>query len=275
MPGDRNRRTVAPRQKDLGSERSGPVVGAVAGKRAVAEAIRAGLASEVLILEGARETQGLRDVLAAARERSVLIRPADLATLDRLAEDHRGVVAITRLPEPLSESDLDTFDFTKDALVVILDGVTDPQNLGAAARVADGAGAAMLVTRTKRAASVTSAAIRASSGALVTLPHARVANIVKAIQRLQRLGFQVVGLDGDAEQDIYDPDLLSHAAALEDRLAVVIGAEGSGMSRLVAETCDLRLALPMHGRVASLNAATALAAVLYGLVLPGRLKTGR
>lgn len=245
------------------------VTAAVAGKRAVTEAIRAGVATQVLILDGARETQGLREVIAAAKAAGIEIRGADGDTLDRLADDHRGVVAITRLPAPLSERDLDTFVFGDDALVVVLDGVTDPQNLGAAARVADGAGAALMVTRVKRAAGITSAAIRASSGALVTLPHARVANIAKAIQRLQRAGFQVVGLDENASHDIYSTPFPG------GRIAVVIGAEGGGLSRLVAESCDIRLALPMHGRVASLNAATALAAVLYGFILPGRLGTGK
>ena len=104
----------------------------------------------------------------------------------------------------LTERDLAGFPFAEDAIVVILDGVTDPQNLGAAARSAEAAGAAMLVTRTRRAAEVTSAAVRASAGALLHLPHARVANIARAIERLQVAGFWVVGLDGDAPQSIYD-----------------------------------------------------------------------
>ena len=104
----------------------------------------------------------------------------------------------------LGERDLATFAFEDDALVVVLDGITDPQNLGAAARSAEAAGAAMLVTRTRRAADVTPAAVRASAGALVHLPHARVANIARAIERLQEAGFWVVGLDERADSTVYD-----------------------------------------------------------------------
>ena len=122
----------------------------------------------------------------------------------------------------------------------------------------------MLVTRIHRAAPVTPAAIRASSGALLHLPLARVANIAKAIGRLQDAGFFVVGLDGDAEATPYD------APAPDGRVAIVVGAEGTGLSRLVRERCDALIALPMRGRVGSLNASAALAATLYAYVVPSR-----
>jgi 23S rRNA (guanosine2251-2'-O)-methyltransferase len=149
-------------------------------------------------------------------------------------------------------------------VVVVLDGITDPQNLGAAARSAEAAGATMLVTRTRRAADVGPAAIRASAGALVHLPHARVANIARALDRLQEAGFWVVGLDENADLTVYDD------ACPQGKVAVVIGAEGEGMARLTRERCDGLLSLPMHGRVGSLNAAASLAAVLYAYVLPSR-----
>ncbi|HEX6132313.1 MAG TPA: 23S rRNA (guanosine(2251)-2'-O)-methyltransferase RlmB [Actinomycetota bacterium] len=234
----------------------------VAGRRAVAEALRAGVAGEVLVDRAARSTQGMRDVVDAASAASVPLRTVDRDELDRLATDHRGVVARTRAaPRELGERDLATFPFADDALVVVLDGVEDPQNLGAAARTAEAAGAAALVTRTRRAAPVSAAAIRASSGALLHLPHARVANIAKAIGRLQEHGFTVVGLDGAAGATIYDEP------APAGRLAIVVGAEGTGLSRLVRERCDALVALPMHGRVGSLNASAALAATLYGYAL--------
>ena len=141
----------------------------------------------------------------------------------------------------LSERDLATFTFADDALVVVLDGITDPQNLGAAARSAEAAGAAMLVSRTRRAAEVTPAAVRASAGALMHLPHARVANIARAIERLQDLGFWVVGLDERADVTIYDE------ACPPGRIAVVIGGEGEGMARLTRERCDQLLSLADAG----------------------------
>ena len=146
-----------------------------------------------------------------------------------MAADHRGVVARTAGARagrrPLGERDLATFPFAADALVVVLDGITDPQNLGAAARSAEAAGAAVLVTRVRRAAGVTPAAVRASAGALEHLPHAVVANIARAIARLQDAGFTVVGLDDAAPRTIFDEP------CPQGRVAIVVGSEGEGMSQ--------------------------------------------
>jgi 23S rRNA (guanosine2251-2'-O)-methyltransferase len=194
------------------------------------------------------------------------VREVGRAELDGLAPDHRGVVARVQpaevAPTTLSERDLELTDWSDDAIVVVLDGIEDPQNLGAAARAAEAAGAAALVTRTRRGAPVTDAAVRASAGALLHLPHARVANVSRAIERLQGRGFTVVGLDGDAARSIFDEP------CPEGRIALALGSEGSGLSRLVRDRCDLVVALPMHGHVGSLNAAASLAAALYAYVLP-------
>jgi len=222
----------------------------VAGRRAVLEAVRAGTAQDVLVARGARSTPALRDVLDACREAGLRVREVDRAELDRLASDHRGVVAMTGV------------------LVVVLDGITDPQNLGAAARSAEAAGARMLVTRIRRAADVTPAAIRASAGALLHLPHARVANIARALERLKDTGFTVVGLDERAERTVFEEE------PPEGRVAVVLGSEGEGLGRLTREACDLLVRLPMRGRVGSLNASASLAAALYAFVLPRRSMEG-
>jgi 23S rRNA (guanosine2251-2'-O)-methyltransferase len=237
----------------------------VTGRRAVVEALRAGQVREVLVATGARDTQGLRAVREAARAAKVPVRATDRGELDLMAADHRGVVARTvggrADRRQLGERDLATLPFAPDALVVVLDGITDPQNLGAAARTAEAAGAAALVTRSRRAAGVTPAALRASAGALEHLPHAVVANIARALGRLQDAGFSVIGLDDAAPASIFD------GSCPQGRVAVVVGSEGAGMSRLVRERCDLLVALPVKGRVGSLNASAALAAALYGFVL--------
>ena len=209
-------------------------------------------------------TQGMRSLLEQAHADDVSVRTVPRATLDALAEEHQGVVAriAPEASEALGERDLAAFPFEEDALVVVLDGITDPQNLGAAARSAEAAGAAMLVTRTRRGAEVTPAAVRASAGALVHLPHARVANVARAIERLQDAGFWVVGLDQTADVTVFEED------CPEGRVGVVIGSEGEGMARLTRERCDQLLSLPMRGKVGSLNAAAALAAVLYAYVVP-------
>ena len=241
----------------------------VAGRRAVLEAIRAGTVREVLGATGSRDTQRLRELRAAARAASVPVGAIERRELDRLAHDHRGVVARMVRDRAgrseLTERELASFPFARDAIVVVLDGIGDPQNLGAAARTAEAAGAAALVTRGPRAAGVTPSAVRASAGALLHLPHARVANVARTLQRLQGAGFTVVGLDADAPGTIYDE------ACPDGRVALVVGSEGRGMSRLVRERCDVLVALPLRGRVGSLNASASLAAALYGYVLPGRV----
>jgi len=236
----------------------------VSGKRAVLEALRAREVAEILIAKGTKESPGMREVLDAARGADVRVRTSERSALDRLAADHRGVVArLRQVPAAtLGERDLSTFDWQPEAIVVVLDGVEDPQNLGAAARSVEAAGGQMLVTRTHRSAPVTDAAIRSSAGALLHLPHARVANLTRAIQRLQAEGFTVIGLDETAAGSVYDEP------CPDGPVALVVGGEGAGLSRLVREGCDLLVSLPMHGKVGSLNAAASLAAVLYAYVLP-------
>jgi 23S rRNA (guanosine2251-2'-O)-methyltransferase len=243
------------------------VTGAVlSGRRAVTEAIRTGAATEILVAHGARRTPGLLELLGAADTAHIRVREVSRLELDALSTQHRGVVARVRATKqrPLGERELVEFAYTDDAVVVVLDGVEDPQNLGAAARSAEAAGAAMLVTRTHRAAPATPAAVRASAGALLHLPIARVANIARALGRLQQAGFVTIGLDETADASVYDDP------CPEGRVAVVVGGEGTGLSRLVRERCDALVALPMMGRVGSLNAAAALAAVLYAYVVPSR-----
>ena len=242
----------------------------MSGRRAVTEAIKAGIAKEVLVAASAKATQGFRALLDAASAAQVPVRTVARAELDALAADHQGVLGRVRTPaeaariRELTERDLAELPFAEDAVVVLLDGITDPQNLGAAARSAEAAGAAAIVTRTRRAAEVSDAAVRASAGALLHLAHARVANIARAVERLQEVGFWVIGLDGSADRTIYrDP-------CPPGRVAIVIGSEEKGLSRLVRDRCDALVALPMRGRIGSLNASASLAAALYGYVLPSR-----
>lgn len=238
--------------------------GAVAGRRAALEAVRAGRAHEVLVARGSRATPALSDLLDTAKEGGVPVREASRRELDAFARDHHGVVALVEATPELGERDLASWAFGDEDIVVVLDGITDPQNLGAAARAAEAAGAAMLVTRVRRAAAVTPAAVKASAGALLHLPHARVANVTRALERLKDEGFSVVGLDEKAEATVYERQCPS------GRVAVVVGSEGEGLSRLTREACDALVRLPMRGRVASMNAAASLAAVLYSYVLPSR-----
>ena len=234
----------------------------IGGRRPALEAIRAGQAAEVLAVRGSTRTEGLRDVLAAAERAGVAIKWVDRASIDALGvANHQGVATLVTPSPELDEAAVRSFAFDPDALVVVLDGITDPRNFGACARSAEAAGAALLVSRKRRSAPLSPAAIKASAGALLHLPVARVANVTRAIEQLQDRGFFVAGLDAGGV-DMRDAPPPSRPIAL------VVGSEGIGLSRLVRESCDLLLAIPMAGRTASLNASAALSVALFAYATP-------
>lgn len=228
----------------------------VPGRRAVAEALRARRSLTEIVVD-ARRVDALDALVTAARDADVPVRRSDAAELDRLAHEvaHQGVVACADSAHTVALPDL----FDTD-LVVVLDGVTDPHNLGAIARTAEVAGAGGLVLPKRRSAHRTPAAEKAAAGAFAWLPVAVVPNLVRALEQLADAGFWSVGLDGDADVSLWDSNLL------DGRVVVVVGAEGRGLSRLVAERVDQRVAIPMRGRIGSLNAGTAAAVALFEIV---------
>lgn len=226
------------------------------------EAIRSGRATRVLVARASQRTEGLRSVLSQAEASGLPIEWVETHAIESLGlGDHQGVAAVVTPPLELNERAVASASFGPDALVVVLDGITDPQNFGACARSAEAAGASMLITRTRRSAPLSAGAVKASAGALLHLPVARVANIARILARLGDRGFYTVGLDQDAPADI-------HSSPTPPRpVALVVGAEDVGLSRLVQETCDQLVAIPLAGRTSSLNAAAALAVALFGYVL--------
>lgn len=235
----------------------------IPGRRSVAEALRAGRALEQLVLaEGARELEALAE---AARAAGVPVRSAPPRELDRLAAGvaHQGAVGLAPAA-PSARLD----DVADSRLLVALDGVTDPQNVGAVARSAEAAGAGGLLLRSRRSAPVTAAVEKAAAGALSWLPVVTVTNLVRALAALAERGCWSVGLAGDAEQSLWECGLLDEAVVL------VLGAEGGGLSRLVAERVDARVAIPLQGRVGALNVAAAAAVALFEIARrsaqPGR-----
>jgi 23S rRNA (guanosine2251-2'-O)-methyltransferase len=253
------RRASSRRSSDRKDGGAGSLLG---GKRAVTEAVRAGRASKVMAVRGSRSTEGLRALLAEADRAGV---PVEWTSRDRIdtfgLADHQGVAATVSHQPELDERDLRSRSFEPNAVVVVLDGITDPQNLGACARSAEAAGASLLVVRKRRAAPPTATAVRASAGALLHLPVARVSNLTRVLKHLGEQGFFLIGLDHRASVDVYE------AAPPPRPVAVVVGAEGGGISRLVRESCDQLVAIPMMGRTASLNASAALAVALFAYVL--------
>jgi 23S rRNA (guanosine2251-2'-O)-methyltransferase len=217
------------------------------------------------VAEGARSTPALREVVEAAGARSVPVSSVPAEQVEALADGalHQGVAARIRAAPKLSEAGLSTHSWGPEAIVVLIDGVTDPQNLGALIRTAEAAGAEALVYRRHRAAPLGNVAIKASAGALIHLSIAEVPNLPRALERLKEQGFWVTGLDGDAESTIY-------AEPPSGRIALVLGAEGEGLSRLVRETCDDLLAIPLRGRVGSLNVSVAAGVALFSYAVRGK-----
>jgi 23S rRNA (guanosine2251-2'-O)-methyltransferase len=234
------------------------------GRRAVLEAIRSGAAERVMVSSSIanRSTPGLRELLEEVEHAGVPLERVPERRLDEITgRDHQGVAASVRRPRELDERGLLGLPFVDEALVVILDGIEDPQNLGACARSAEAAGASALVLRSRRSAGVTAAAVRASAGALLHVPVATVTNLARTAEQLKDAGFTVAGLDHRASATIHG------IPRPPGRLALVLGGEGAGISRLLREHCDLLVRIPMPGRVGSLNAAAALAVGLFGFAL--------
>lgn len=236
-------------------------VPAVVGRRPALEAIRSGSAVEVLVARSARANEGLRAVTDAAAEARLRVRRVDEGAIEQLAGGarHQGVAVRIAVPAELDEADLEHRAWSERALVLVLDGVTDPRNVGAAARAAEAAGAEGMVVRRRRGGGITPTAVKASAGALLHLPVARVANVGRALGRLRSAGFWIVGLAAAGGASVFEVE------PPDGRLALVAGSEGEGLTRLVREACDELAAIPMRGKVDSLNVATAAAVALFTL----------
>jgi 23S rRNA (guanosine2251-2'-O)-methyltransferase len=236
-------------------------VSQIEGRRPVIEALRARRPiDEIVIASGAKHGGVLAEIVKLAKRSGVPVREVPRIEIEKRAQSRnaQGVIAQTT---GFGYASLDDIVARVDAspspaLLVALDGVTDPHNLGALARSAEAAGAHGLIVPRRRAAPVTPAAEKASAGALEHLPVAQVPNLVRALESLKDLGVWIVALDADAPGTIYDLDVFGS-------LCLVIGSEGKGVSRLVLDRSDHRVSIPMAGKVASLNASAAGAVALF------------
>jgi len=230
----------------------------IEGRHPVREALAGGRAiRKVLVARSARTS--LQEIVALALGRHVPVQEVDPRWLDRIARSrtHQGVIALAAVRPAADVADLLARAQARGEapLLVLLDGIQDPQNTGAIIRVAEAAGAHGVVIPARRAAGLSAAVARASAGAVEHLPVAQVTNLARTIAELKRQGIWVAGAD-PAGADLY-------ATELAPPLAVVIGGEGRGLSRLVREACDYLVRIPMAGHIASLNAATAAGIVLF------------
>nr|PZN45749.1 MAG: 23S rRNA (guanosine(2251)-2'-O)-methyltransferase RlmB [Actinomycetota bacterium] len=234
----------------------------VAGRNPVVEALRAKVPANALYVANRIESDDrVREAIKMAADRGIAILEVTKPELDRLTDGaaHQGL-ALQVPPYEYAHPD-DLVDRAREAeetpLIVALDGVTDPRNLGAIARSATAFGAHGIVVPSRRSVGVTASAWKTSAGTLAHLPVARASNLNNTLREYRDQGLFVVGLDGDAALDISDVELLT------EPLVLVIGSEGKGLSRLVREHCDVTARIPMATATESLNAGVAAGIALY------------
>jgi 23S rRNA (guanosine2251-2'-O)-methyltransferase len=239
------------------------------GINPVLEALRSDRRAFELYVAGSITDKRLEKILKLASEKGIPVRNREKIDIARLAgnEHHQGVVLKV---EPFAYAELDQIlqicrDSADSGMLLVLDGVQDPHNLGALIRSAACAGAHGVIIPKDRAAGITPAVEKASAGAVETIPVAQVVNIVQTLEELKKEGFWIYGASDAAKASVYEQDFTGH-------VAVVIGSEGEGIRPLVRKKCDVVFSIPIQGGVSSLNASVAGGVVLYEMVRQRCLK---
>ncbi len=247
--------------------RSAPVEtendGVIEGRNAVTEALRAKVGiDKIFILKGTQD-KSLGHIASTARDRGIVVVDADKRKLDAMSRtnSHQGVIAMAAVREYASVDDILKVaeERGEKPFILICDELTDPQNLGAVIRTADASGCHGVIIPKRRSASLTAIVAKISAGAVAHVPVARVTNSTALIKELQEAGVWVFGAAMEGQTSLYEADL-------KNACAIVIGNEGEGLSRLVAESCDFLVSIPMCGKINSLNASAAAAVLLYEAV---------
>jgi 23S rRNA (guanosine2251-2'-O)-methyltransferase len=242
------------------------------GIHAVREALEAGRAFDRIVIAKGRQDTRVEEIVQLARGRNISVRFEDRSQIDRLADskDHQGIVALVAaraagtLDEILAAANAGVGRGEK-GLIVLLDGVEDPHNLGAVIRTSLAAGAHGVVIPERRAAGLTDTVARASAGALAHLAVAKVTNLARTMEELKEAGYWLVGLDEHAEQSYTEVDYASP-------VGIVLGGEGKGLHELTRKRCDFVVSLPTTGPVKSLNVSVAAGVVLFEVLRQRRAK---
>jgi 23S rRNA (guanosine2251-2'-O)-methyltransferase len=231
------------------------------GRNACLEALNAQRPIDRVLLEqGIRSDARISDIIRLAENAGIDVRYVPRPALDRLCKQgvHQGVVVYAQSKSTLSLEDLAGITGQKGEapFYVVLDGIEDPHNLGAILRTCEATGVHGVIIRERRAVGLTPAVLKAAAGAVEYIPLVQVTNIAQAIDALKKQGVWIVGIDSSAKE---------HYLTLDYRpaTAIVVGAEGSGISTLVKKKCDFMASIPMKGKISSLNASVAAAVVLY------------
>lgn len=231
----------------------------IIGRNPVSEAIKSGRPIDKILIKKGRFEGSLVPIVKKAREAGIVIQEADHKKLDSIAEggNHQGIIAYVSPYEYKTVKDLldDAKSKNEPPFIIICDKITDPHNLGAILRTANCAGAHGLIIPKHGSAGLTSTAVKTAAGAAEYTPVAKVTNLASTIDSLKKEGLWIAAADMDGGS-MYQTDLTGP-------LAVVIGNEGSGVSRLVKEKCDMIVSIPMHGQINSLNASVAAGVLIY------------
>jgi 23S rRNA (guanosine2251-2'-O)-methyltransferase len=234
------------------------------GVNPLLEALRQGgrIPTEIVVAEGARDER-LRELIALAQSRNISVKRAPRSTIDQAVgnTNHQGVMARVAAARYADGDDLlssigERVGSQKEPLVILLDGVEDPRNLGAILRTAECAGVDGVFVPERRAAGLTDSVAKASAGAVEHVPVARVTNLTRLIEKLKERNVWVIGADADAAMNYTEWDWTRPSA-------VVLGGEGAGLHRLVRENCDVLVRIPVLGKIQSLNVSVAAGIVLY------------
>lgn len=230
------------------------------GRNSVYEALKSDRTiNKILVSKGDREGS-IKQIVAMARQKGIIVQEVERLRLDNMSSTkaHQGVLAFVSPKEYAEVEDILKAAELKNQppFIIILDEIADPHNLGSILRTADAVGAHGVIIPKRRAVGLTAAVSKASAGAIEYVPVARVTNLVQTIENLKQHNIWVVGTDSSGEKPFYQNDL-------KGAIALVIGSEGEGMSRLVRESCDFTVNIPMQGSISSLNASVAAAIVMY------------
>ncbi len=231
----------------------------IEGRNSVLEALKSGREIDKLFIQKSAGEGSIRQIIAIAKEKKILIKEVDKAKLDGISRtrNHQGVIASAALYKYYEVDDIlkAARDKGEDPFIVILDEITDNNNLGSIIRTADAAGVHGIIIPKRRAVGLTPAVAKISAGAIEYIPVAKVTNLNHTIEYLKREGLWIAGAEMKGEA-YYDKDMTGP-------LALVIGSEGEGLNRLVKENCDFLVGIPMKGKISSLNAAVSAAIILF------------
>ncbi|NMD37528.1 MAG: 23S rRNA (guanosine(2251)-2'-O)-methyltransferase RlmB [Christensenellaceae bacterium] len=233
------------------------------GRNPIREALKSGRDIEKILVQKGEISGSAREIIAKAREQKIIVQEVEKIRLDNVAPNHQGLVAFVSAYEYHDIDDILELAKTRgeEPFIIMLDGITDPHNLGAIIRSAECAGAHGIIIPSRRSAGLTATAVKASSGAVEHIHVAKVTNLVSTIQSLKKEGLWVYAADMEGE-DYREVDF-------SGPVVLVIGAEGEGISKLVLENCDKKVSIPLKGQIQSLNASVA-AGILMFEVMKGR-----